>query len=272
MHGALADVTDATLEPDRRAWHRAHATRGPDEDVAAELEQSAGRAQARGGLAAAAAFLGQAAELTADPARRAERTLEAAQVNVQAGAFDPALGLLAAAEAGPLDELGRARMDLLRAEVAYSQDRGSDAPPLLLRAAKTLEPLDPRLARETYLDAFGAAVFAGRAGKRREPARRLAGRDGRPPCAGPSAPVRSAAGRLRAAVHRRTHRGGARARAGGDRVRRRRGLHGGGAPLGVAGDDGRSGHVGLRDLCRGRHPGGPARPRFGCAHRARGRR
>ena len=80
---------------------------------------------------------------------------------MQAGAFDPALGLLAAAEAGPLDELGRARMDLLRAEVAYSQDRGSDAPPLLLRAAKTLEPLDPRLARETYLDAFGAAVFAG---------------------------------------------------------------------------------------------------------------
>jgi DNA-binding CsgD family transcriptional regulator len=161
VHAALADVTDATLEPDRRAWHRAQATRGPDEDVAAELEQSAGRAQARGGLAAAAAFLGQAAGLTADPARRAERTLEAAQVNVEAGAFDAALGLLAAAEAGPLDELGQARMDLLRAEVAYSQDRGSDAPPLLLRAAKTLEPLDPRLARETYLDALGAAVFAG---------------------------------------------------------------------------------------------------------------
>jgi DNA-binding CsgD family transcriptional regulator len=161
VHGALADVTDATLEPDRRAWHRAQATRCPDEDVAAELEHSAGRAQARGGLAAAAAFLGKAAGLTADPARRAERTLAAAQVNVQAGAFDAALGLLAAAEAGPLDELGRARMDLLRAEVAYSQDRGSDAPPLLLRAAKTLEPLDPGLARETYLDACGAAVFAG---------------------------------------------------------------------------------------------------------------
>jgi DNA-binding CsgD family transcriptional regulator len=161
VHGVLAEVTDATLEPDRRAWHRAQATPGPDEDVAAELERSADRAQARGGLAAAAAFLGRAAGLTLDPARRAERTLAAAQVNVEAGAFDTALGLLAAVEGGPLDELGRARMDLLRAEVAYSQDRGSDAPPLLLRAAKTLERLDPRLARETYLDAWGAAVFAG---------------------------------------------------------------------------------------------------------------
>jgi len=161
VHGVLAEVTDAALEPDRRAWHRAHATPGPDEDVAEELERSAGRAQARGGVAAAAAFLGRAVELTADPTHRAERTLAAAQLNVEAGAFDTALGLLAAAEAGPLDELGRARMDLLRAEVAYSQDRGSDAPPLLLRAATALEHLDPQLARETYLDAFGAAVFAG---------------------------------------------------------------------------------------------------------------
>jgi DNA-binding NarL/FixJ family response regulator len=161
VHGVLAEATDASLEPDRRAWHRAHATSGPEEDVAEELERSADRAQARGGVAAAAAFLERAAELTADPARRAERTLTTAHLHVQAGAFETALGLLATVEAGPLDELGRARMDLLRAEVAYSQDRGSDAPPLLLRAAKTLEPLDPRLARETYLDAFGAAVFAG---------------------------------------------------------------------------------------------------------------
>ena len=161
VHAALADVTDATLEPDRRAWHRAQATQGSDEGVAAELEQSAGRAQARGGLAAAAAFLGRAAGLTVDPARRAERTLAAAHVNLQAGAFDAALGLLAAAEAGPLDELGRARLDLLRAEVAYAHDRGSDAPSLLLRAAKTVEPLDARLARDTYLDAWSAALFAG---------------------------------------------------------------------------------------------------------------
>ncbi len=161
-HGALAEATDAALEPDRRAWHRAQATTDPDEDVAAELERSADRAQARGGLAAAAAFLGRAAGLTIDPARRAERTLAAAQVTLEAGAFDAAVGLLAAAEAGRLDELGRARIDLLRAEVAYSQNRGSDAPPLLLRAARTLEPLDARLARETYLDAWSAALFAGR--------------------------------------------------------------------------------------------------------------
>jgi DNA-binding CsgD family transcriptional regulator len=161
-HGALAEATDAELEPDRRAWHRAQATQGFDEDVAAELERSAGRAQARGGLAAAAAFLARAAHLTSDPARRTERMLAAAHVTLQAGAFDTALRLLGGAEAGPLDELGRARVDLLHAELAFAQNRGSDAPPLLLRAARTLETLDPRLARNTYLDAWGAALFAGR--------------------------------------------------------------------------------------------------------------
>jgi DNA-binding CsgD family transcriptional regulator len=164
-HRALADETDAALEQDRRAWHRAQATSGPDEDVAAELERSASRAQARGGLAAAAAFLGRAARLTIEPARRAERMLAAAQAHLQAGAFDAALALLAAAQAGPQDELGRARVDLLQAEVAYAQNRGGDAPPLLLRAARTLEPLDQRLSRDTYLDAWGAALFAGRLAK-----------------------------------------------------------------------------------------------------------
>jgi DNA-binding CsgD family transcriptional regulator len=162
VHGALADATDAVVEPDRRAWHRAHATRGPDEDVAAELERSASRAQARGGLAAAAAFLGRAAELTLVPARRAERMLAAAQANLQAGAFDAALGLLASAQASPLDELGQARVDLLQAQVAYAHDRDGEAPPLLLRAARTLETLDARLSRDTYLDAWGSALFAGR--------------------------------------------------------------------------------------------------------------
>jgi DNA-binding CsgD family transcriptional regulator len=161
-HAALADATDAELEPDRRAWHRAQATRGPDEDVASELERSAGRAQGRGGIAAAAAFLGRAADLTIDATRRSERMLAAAQANLQAGAFEAALGQLAAAQAGPQDELGRARVDLLHAQVAYAQNRGRDAPPLLLRAARTLEPLDVRLARETYLDAWSAALFAGR--------------------------------------------------------------------------------------------------------------
>jgi DNA-binding CsgD family transcriptional regulator len=161
-HLALAEVTDPDADPDRRAWHLAAAAAGPDEAVALELEHSAGRAQARGGLAAAAAFLERAVALSVDPARRTNRALAAAQAGLSAGAFDPALGMLAAAEAGTQDELQRARVDLLRAEVAFAQSRGSDAPPLLLRAAKTLESLDPKLARETYLDAWGAALFAGR--------------------------------------------------------------------------------------------------------------
>jgi DNA-binding CsgD family transcriptional regulator len=161
-HQALADAIDPQADPDRRAWHRAQATPGPDEDVASELERSAGRAQARGGLAAAAAFLERAAALTLDPARRAERALAAAQAKYQAGAFDATLRLLAAAEAGPPDQLRRARADLLRGQVAFSSNRGTDAPPLLLKAARQLERLDPRLARETYLDALAAATFAGR--------------------------------------------------------------------------------------------------------------
>ena len=161
-HQALAGATDPQADPDRRAWHRAQATPGPDEDVASELERSASRAQARGGLAAAAAFLERAAALTLDPARRAGRALAAAQAKYQAGAFDAALGLLATAEAGPPDELRRARADLLRGQIAFSSSRGSDAPPLLLKAARQFEPLDPRLARETYLDALAAATFAGR--------------------------------------------------------------------------------------------------------------
>ena len=162
LHGALAEVTDAAADPDRRAWHRAQAAPGPDEEVAAELEQCAGRAQRRGGLAAAAAFLERSAGLTLDPARRAQRALAAAQAKLQAGALDAALFLLATAEAGSLDELASARVDLLRGQVAFASGLGSDAPPLLLKAAKRLEPLDLDLARETYLSAWMAALFAGR--------------------------------------------------------------------------------------------------------------
>jgi DNA-binding CsgD family transcriptional regulator len=161
-HRALADVTDPELDPDRRAWHLAQATSGPDDDVASELERSAQRAQARGGLAAAAAFLERSAALTLEPRRRAERALAAARVATQAGAFDPALRLLATAEAGPLDELQCARADLLRGQIAFGTWRGSDAPALLLQAARRLEPLDVGLARETYLEALSTAVFAGR--------------------------------------------------------------------------------------------------------------
>ena len=149
--------TDPAADPDRRAWHRAQGAAGPDEDVAAELEHSAGRAQARGGLAAAAAFLERSVLLTVDPMRRAERTLMAAQLNLEAGAFGEALELLATAEAGPLDELQSARADLLRGQVVFGSGLGSDAPPLLLKAAKRLEPLDLGLARETYLSAWMAA-------------------------------------------------------------------------------------------------------------------
>ena len=161
-HRALADATDAQIDPDRRAWHRAHATPALDEEVAGELERSAGRARARGGLAAAAAFLHKAAELTPDPGRRARRALAAATTSHQAGAPDAALHLLAVAQAGPLDALQQARAELLRAQVAFAVTRGRDAPPMLLAAAKRLEKLDPTLARETYLEAFSAAIFADR--------------------------------------------------------------------------------------------------------------
>ena len=160
-HRALADATNRETDPDRRAWHRAQAAAGSDEEVAAELEDSAGRAQARGGLAAAAAFGERAALLTPDPARRADRTLVAAQASLRAGAFGKALELVAMAEVGPLDELQGARADWLRGQVAFASGPGSDAPPLLLKAARRLEPLDPGLARETYLDAWQAALFAG---------------------------------------------------------------------------------------------------------------
>ncbi len=162
MHAALAEATDPIAAPDRRAWHRAQAAAGPDEEVAAELECSAGRAQARGGLAAAAAFLERSVLLTADPARHAERALAAAQASLQAGAFGRALDLLATVEAGRLDELQSARVDLLRGQIAFASGPGADASALLLKAAKRLEPLNLDLARQTYLNAWVAAPLAGR--------------------------------------------------------------------------------------------------------------
>ena len=162
VHRALADATDPEVDPDRRAWHLAQATAGFDEEVASELERSASRAQARGGLSAAAAFLERATTLTLDPARRAERALAAAQAKYHAGALDVALGLAAIADSGPLTEFQCAQVDVLRAQIAFALNRGRDAPPLLLKAAKQLESLDARLARETYLDALTAAVLAHR--------------------------------------------------------------------------------------------------------------
>ena len=161
VHRALAEATDPEVDPDRRAWHRALAAATPDEEVACELERSAGRAQARGGLAAAAAFLERAIALTVDPARRVDRALGAARANLYAGAFDEALRLLPIAEAGSPNELQQAQTELLRGQIAFSSNIGSDAPPLLLSAARRLERFDVDLARETYLDAWGAAWFAG---------------------------------------------------------------------------------------------------------------
>jgi DNA-binding CsgD family transcriptional regulator len=155
---ALAEATDPEIDPDRRAWHRAQAASMPDEEVAAELERSAGRAQARGGLAAVAAFLERAAALTPETAHRAQRMLAAAAAQRDAGDLEAALGLLVDVEAGVLDDLGRARVDLLRAQIALEQRRGGDAGRLFMSAAKRLERLDPELARETYLEALAGAM------------------------------------------------------------------------------------------------------------------
>ena len=161
-HEALAAATDPERDPDRRAWHRAHAAAGPDESVAAELERSASRARARGGVAAAAAFLEQAAELTPDPARRGTRALAAAQLKFEAGAPDAAEHLLAIASTSPLEELDHARVERLRAKIAFARTCGGDSRRCSAPRAKRLEPLDPELARETHLEALWAAVRSGR--------------------------------------------------------------------------------------------------------------
>jgi DNA-binding CsgD family transcriptional regulator len=161
-HRVLAAVTDPGIDPDRRAWHRAQAVLGTDEGAAAELELTAGRARGRGGLAAAAAFMEQAAMLTPEPGRRATRALGAAYAKHDAGAPEAAMALLEIAAAGPLDALQRARLTLLRAQIAFHLTRGSEAPGMLLDAARTLAPLDAALARETYLHALEASFHAGR--------------------------------------------------------------------------------------------------------------
>jgi len=161
IHRALADATDAQLDPDRRAWHRAQAASKPDEAVAAELEESATRAQARGGFAAAAAFLERATALTPEESRRSARALSAAHAELQAGALDEALRLVAMAEAGDLSELDQARAALLRGQIAFLATRSGDSAALLLKAAHRLREVEPELARETYLGALTAAIFAG---------------------------------------------------------------------------------------------------------------
>lgn len=161
-HEVLADSMIGDTDSDCRAWHRAEAVGGLDEAVAAELEVSAERAQERGGWAAAAEFLTRAMELTPEPGLRARRALAAADARLQAGATDAAHAMLAIAKAGPLDEPDDARVELLGAQILFASTRGREAPAPLLRAAKRFESLDASIARETYLDAFTAALFAGR--------------------------------------------------------------------------------------------------------------
>jgi tetratricopeptide (TPR) repeat protein len=257
IHAALAEVTDLKADPDRRAWHRAQAISGPDEEVAAELERLAGRARARGGLPAAAAFLERSVLLTAEPTRQAERALAAAQANMQAGAFSKALELLAEAEppgSGPCDELASARAELLRGQIVFASGSRSDAPALLLEAAKRLESLDAGLAREAYLSAWMAALSAGR--------RSVRGLPGGP---GPSAARGAAASRPRAGRpgtggDGRAGRRGARVAASRERSRRCRDHCRRSLPLGLAGPGGRQRPVGQRRLAGAAGPAGPARP------------
>jgi len=175
VHRALADTTDREQDPDRRAWHAASAAAGPDDAVAAELENSAGRAQGRGGVAAAAAFLERAAVLTSDPTLRGSRAIAAAQAKRDAAAPEAAYELLAIADMAPLSELQQAQIARMRAQMEFVRSRAGEAGALktseaaaqLLSAAKGLDALDDDLARETYLEALGAAMYAGRLGERR---------------------------------------------------------------------------------------------------------
>jgi DNA-binding CsgD family transcriptional regulator len=161
VHLALAEATDPQVDPDRRAWHLAQASTAPDEPVAMELERSAAHAQARGGLGAAAAFLGRAATLSPDPSRRATRLLAAASASRDAGALDSALSLLSTVDAAALDELGHARVEMLRGQIAFDQRRAGEAARLLAGAARRLEPVAAGLARKTHLEALGAAIWVG---------------------------------------------------------------------------------------------------------------
>ncbi|MEU7877973.1 AAA family ATPase [Microbispora bryophytorum] len=164
VHAALAEVTSAGHDPDRRAWHRASATLRPDEEVAADLERSALRARTRGGAAAAGAFLERAAELTPEPFRRTQRLIAAAEAKHDAGAPAAALRLLDTARDLPLTAMQEALVARLRARAGYALRRDSSGAGLLLAAAQGLEGLDPMLARDTYIEALAAAIYGGRLG------------------------------------------------------------------------------------------------------------
>ena len=251
--------TDPDADPDRRAWHLAEAAAGPDERSPPSSNAPPSRAQARGGLAAAAAFLERAAALTPDPLRRAERTLAAAQANLQAGDVRQGPDLMALAEAGPMDEFQAARADLLRGRIAFASGLGSDAPPLLLKAAKRLEPLNLDLARETYVDAWQAAFFAGHlagAGDLLEVSRAARVL---PPASTSAASGRPGAGRFCAAGHRRADRRCTAVAAGHECLYQPRHPRGTDTPVGLCRHGGGRSSLGRRRLARDRQAGS-ARP------------
>ncbi|WP_037075684.1 helix-turn-helix transcriptional regulator [Pseudonocardia spinosispora] len=161
-HWALAEVTDPATDPDRRAWHRARASSGPDEDVAEELEQSATRAHARGGVVAAAAFIERAAQLSLDPAKRRQRTLAAAKAKFYAGALDTASELLTVVEHSDLDVRQQAEVDLVRGQIAFLRRHDADGPRFMIRAGQRLAELDPQHSRNCFVDALEMSFVAGR--------------------------------------------------------------------------------------------------------------
>ena len=166
VHRTLAELADPIHDADRRAWHWACSTVGHDEKIAAELERTAGRARARGGLLAAAALLERAALLTPHGERRADRTLAAARAKRDAGAFESALRLLSVVDAEPRSELRTALAEQLRGKIAFDQRRSSEAAELLFSAAQRIEPFAPRAARDMHLEALAAAVWAAGPGDR----------------------------------------------------------------------------------------------------------
>ena len=264
VHLALAEATDIHADPERRVWHLAAAATGPDEYVAAELERTAGRAQARAGLAGAAAFLERSVALTAAPERRADRALAAAHANLHAGVFDAALSLLAEAEATAVDDLQRARVEQLRGQVDRVSSSGREASVRLLRAARTLESLDVRLARDTYLDALFASLVAGRLA---EPGGHVlevatAARSVRPPGTRPTA-VRPVARRSGDDDHRRPCGGSADPATGGGCVPRRSAFRRGPAQGRPAQLGSGPRTLGRRQLGRVEHPASRVRSRIG---------
>ena len=161
IHQALAAVADGDERPDRMAWHLGMAAVGPDEAVAARLEQAAGRARERGGYAATVTFLTRAADLSADRGLRGGRLLAAAEAALTAGQSSRAGVLLEAATPQLGGPLARAQARRLDGRIRFALGQARETSSVLLEAARALAPIDPYSAREALLEALEAAVYAG---------------------------------------------------------------------------------------------------------------